>query len=395
MDPATLIMLLNATPRELQPIGGDYTYYRDLQRLSGEHLQTPILPDSLRRRASWLAGRATERACRMWEPAQVRRQFLLSGRAAHISSGQLRRVAPDIVLSHLWFPVLPRGSRVPTVWSSQGISPAVYYNRHASGGQWDLEDVIGLYRTVSRRVSALLVWTERCARTVATSCPGIEDRLYVIHPPVHVQSDGREPKPSAGDGILRLLFVGVDAEEKGLREALQAYTAVRSSGVSCEFTVVSSPPPDLTARLASTPGARLFTPAPQAEVYKLMAESDVLVLPTHADSYAKVAVEAMAHGCAVVISDPDPLPEVVPDGQVGFTVPIDNEVELVQKLKALLSNQALLRRMQMEARRLHLRRNSAEIVRGKIETMADEILQRTTLGLPGRYGPWPLTNHGS
>lgn len=386
-DAATLTMLLNATPRELHRIGGDFSYYRDLQMLSDDHLQMPILADRIGRRGRWLASRAAERACRMWEPAGVRRELLLRGRMASISSGDLRQAAPDIVLSHLWFPVLPSGTRLPTIWSSQGISPTEYYSKYVSRGQWDFEDVVDFYRTVSRRVSALLVWTERCARTVVASCPGIEERLYVIHPPVHVQGDGCEPKPSAVDGILRLLFVGVDAEEKGLREALHAYTLVHSSGLSCQFTVVSNPPPDLIARLASTPGVRFLTPAPQKDVYKLMAESDVLVLPTHADTYGKVAVEAMAFGCAVVISDLDPLPEVVPDGQVGFTVPIGDEVELVHKLQALLGNEALLRHMQAEARRLHLRRNSPKIVKKQLERMADDVLERArqrTLSFHGR-----------
>jgi glycosyltransferase involved in cell wall biosynthesis len=140
---------------------------------------------------------------------------------------------------------------------------------------------------------------------------------------------------------------------------------------------VSRPPPELVNDLQATPGVRFIPTSTSVDVRQLMAESDVLVIPTRADTYAKVAVEAMAAGCAVVITDMDPLPEVVPDGQAGFSVPVGDHAALVGRLAALAQNDGLLRRMQAEARRLHLRRNAPGVVRGQIREMVEEVLRRS------------------
>jgi glycosyltransferase involved in cell wall biosynthesis len=369
-------VLLNATEAEVGRIGGDFTHYRDLQRLSNDRLQMRMVPDGMGRRLRGLGGRVAEHACRIWEPAALRRRLFLSGRAATIYPGDLRRTGADIVFSHLWIPLLADGCRLPTVWSSEGISPAAYY-AYVNGNRWSLEDVVDLYRTAARPVSALVIFTARCASNLVAACPELEERVYVIHPPVDTPGGAVAPKPSLVDGVIRLLFVGADARRKGLPEALAAYRALPAGASRCRFTVVSRPPPDLLGELQATPGVRFIPTAPAVDVGQLMAESDILVIPTRADTYAKVAVEAMAAGCAVVITDMDPLPEVVPDGQTGFSVPIGDHAELVRKLATLVENDEVLRGMQVEARRLHLRRNAPGVVRGQIEEMVEEVLRHS------------------
>jgi glycosyltransferase involved in cell wall biosynthesis len=369
-------VLLNATEAELSRIGGDFTHYRDLLRLSDEGLQMLVLRDRPGRRLRWLRGRIAEHACRIWEPAALRRRLFFRGRAALICQGELRRTGADVVLSHLWIPRLTGGSRLPTVWSSEGISPASYY-AYVNGDSWGLEDVIDLYRTAARHVNALVVFTACCAKNVVAACPELEDRIYVIHPPVDAPGSAVGPKPSLDDGVIRLLFVGVDARRKGLPEALAAYRALSGRASRCRLTVVSRPPPELISELRATPGVRFIPTSPSVDVRQLMAESDILVIPTRADTYAKVAVEAMAAGCAVVITDMDPLPEVVPDGHAGFSVPVGDQAALVSKLAALTQNDELLRRMQTEARRLHLRRNAPGVVRTQIREMVEEVVRRS------------------
>jgi glycosyltransferase involved in cell wall biosynthesis len=242
-----------------------------------------------------------------------------------------------------------------------------------------VEDVVDLYRTVGRRVTALVIFTAACAKNLIEACPELEGRVYVIHPPVNTPCGNVAVKPSLTDGVIRLLFVGVDAQRKGLPEALVAYRALVEGGAAprCRLTVVSRPPPELLRELHATPGVRFIATAPGIDVPQLMAESDILVMPTRADTYAKVAAEAMAAGCAVVITDMDPLPEVVPDGQTGFNVPLGDQAALVRKLARLVENDGMLRRMQGEARRLHLRRNAPGVVREQIQNMVEEVLCRS------------------
>jgi hypothetical protein len=58
-------------------------------------------------------------------------------------------------------------------------------------------------------------------------------------------------------------------------------------------------------------------------------------------------------------------------------VPVGDQAALVSKLAALTQNDELLRRMQTEARRLHLRRNAPGVVRRQISEMVEEVLRRS------------------
>jgi glycosyltransferase involved in cell wall biosynthesis len=72
-------------------------------------------------------------------------------------------------------------------------------------------------------------------------------------------------------------------------------------------------------------------------VKALMAKADIFVFPTRADTYPLPAVEAMAHGCAVIVSDLQPLPEVIPNGEGRVVVPADDPYALAAKLNALIT----------------------------------------------------------
>lgn len=83
----------------------------------------------------------------------------------------------------------------------------------------------------------------------------------------------------------------------------------------------------------------------------------------------------MAHRCAVVISDVEPLPEVVPEGVAGFTVPTGDVEALVRKLEALIEDQGLLRRMQERAYEAYLQRHHPDVVAKRLREVFEQVLQ--------------------
>ncbi|HEY5983405.1 MAG TPA: glycosyltransferase [Anaerolineales bacterium] len=73
--------------------------------------------------------------------------------------------------------------------------------------------------------------------------------------------------------------------------------------------------------------------------------AEVVVLPSHYESFGLVALEAMACGTPVIASDVGGLSFLVQDGETGFTVP-DGDVEfLLARLSMLLGDPDLRRRM--------------------------------------------------
>lgn len=73
--------------------------------------------------------------------------------------------------------------------------------------------------------------------------------------------------------------------------------------------------------------------------------AEVVVMPSHYESFGMVALEAMACGAPVIASDVGGLGFLVQDGETGFTVPDGDPQLLCQKLTLLLNDAELRHRM--------------------------------------------------
>jgi len=365
-------VLLNSTKEEVDQLGGDFTHYRDWLRLRTEILDFYLVPSGKVRRGSGLSRTVLEKLCRTWQPAFFRRRLLLCSRFIWVPSKVTRLT--DLIFSHLLFPWV-RQNHVPVVWNSQGISPEQYYDTY-NRGRWTVEDVAYVYRELGRQVDALVIFTNSCARNVVTWCPELEEKVYVVPAPVFVDATDVSAKPSLRDGVIRALFTGIDAERKGLPEVLRAYSSIRERFDNVRLDIVSRPSPKLQNEIATLKDVQLHISSPRVDVKALMQQSDVFLLPTHADTYALAAVEAMAHGCAVIVSDLEPLPEIIPEGEVGFNVPIGDTDALEQRLTRLLEDRDLLRTLQGNAVRRFRRLHAPEVIVARLEEIFSQVLDR-------------------
>ena len=69
-----------------------------------------------------------------------------------------------------------------------------------------------------------------------------------------------------------------------------------------------------------------------------MAASSVLVLPSLAEGFGRVLIEAMATGTVVIGSKVGGIPEIIQEGENGFLVPADDAPALAAKLHWVLSH---------------------------------------------------------
>jgi D-inositol-3-phosphate glycosyltransferase len=73
--------------------------------------------------------------------------------------------------------------------------------------------------------------------------------------------------------------------------------------------------------------------------------AEVVVMPSHYESFGMVALEAMACGTPVIASDVGGLGFLVQDGETGYTVPDDEPDMLCDRLSLLLADRELRTRM--------------------------------------------------
>ena len=151
----------------------------------------------------------------------------------------------------------------------------------------------------------------------------------------------------AGDNTVVLGYVGRLSVEKNvalLARVERELAAMRVGGVRFLIVGHGSEEPALRAELSQANFAGVLRGTALAEAY---ANMDLLVFPSHTDTFGNVVLEALASGVPAVVT-PDGGPKfIVRDGETGFVVQDD---EFARAVAILVQDRARLERMRVCAR---------------------------------------------
>jgi glycosyltransferase involved in cell wall biosynthesis len=158
-------------------------------------------------------------------------------------------------------------------------------------GEYDLTDVLMVYSGFHRKSFEDEGFApEQIFESPLWVDPGLWYRDAVDYP-----GSAKPMKP------LKLLFVGSISLRKGIPFLLDA---VAQCGAAVELTIVGTPPlrahPSLVAK---TKNVTYLSPQSKTKLRNTYQMHDVLVLPSVCDSFGFVALEAMACGLPVIITE--------------------------------------------------------------------------------------------
>jgi len=198
-------------------------------------------------------------------------------------------------------------------------------------------------------------------------------KIVVIPPGVDVNRFYPIPRDEAMEYIgvppcgRMILFVGRVEPLKGLIILLEAIVRLKQqkSLENNKFClVVIGGDPDEDSDKMSAEMARIQALCEQYGLQDLVAflgkraqdtlpyyysAAEMVVVPSHYESFGMVALEAMACGTPVVASQIGGLAYLVQDGITGFTVPVDDPEALADRMSTLLSDSVLRERMGKQA----------------------------------------------
>jgi len=180
-------------------------------------------------------------------------------------------------------------------------------------------------------IADYLVVPSSYARDTFTAEGYPKERIFV-NPygadPTQFHSDGKQ------DEIFRVLFVGQITARKGVHYLLRAMSELRLP--NSELLLVGTVDPLFAPVLSCFEGTfRHVGDVPKIELMRYYNRSSVLVLPSIADAYALVVLEALACGLPVIVTTNTGAKEMVRDGEDGFVVPIRDVGALKQKILLL------------------------------------------------------------
>lgn len=158
------------------------------------------------------------------------------------------------------------------------------------------------------------------------------------------QDNNFKKKYSNGKKIL--LYVGRISESKGLQYVLKALKNIdakflivgRDAGYKKTIEKIIS-----ENRLNSK--VEIIGDADNKSIPKFYSIADIFVLFSEWEGFGISVLEAMASGKPVIVSDRGALPIIVKNNQEGFVVPFKNVKLLRVKIKELLNNSSLSKKM--------------------------------------------------
>ena len=201
-------------------------------------------------------------------------------------------------------------------------------------GGWKRQATDRLYAEATH----LFGWNEWVARSLRGEYGVPAAKVSAVSPGTDITRFCPKPEAKPGDGVTRLLFVGGDFERKGgdlllrfLRERSAALPPIELHCVTRDS--VEGAPDNVVFH------KNIANNSP--ELVALYQRCDLFVLPTRADCYSLVALEAMASGLPVIITNMGGISDIVAPGETGILLPEgDNYDALVAALNELLPDGA-------------------------------------------------------
>jgi alpha-maltose-1-phosphate synthase len=169
-------------------------------------------------------------------------------------------------------------------------------------------------------------------------------RLHLV--PLGVDVDLFRPLPRTKSGPFTIGFVGQVTQRKGVSYLLHAFEALRPLGV--RLLVVGRPVGPRHAWLRSGVEHRL--PVARSTLPEVYAEMDVVVLPSLIEGFGLTALESMACGVPVIVSENTFGSDVVIDGKNGYVVPIRDSSAICDRIELLLNDETLQMKLGVGAR---------------------------------------------
>lgn len=187
------------------------------------------------------------------------------------------------------------------------------------------------------------------------------DELRVPEAKVKVLLNGAPGPPrldhprSRGTDPLKVLFLGRLCERKGVRHMLEALGDPRVRNESWIATLAgdgaSAPYRRRAEELGLADRVSFSGWVDSDEARAMLADTDVLVLPSHAEGLPMSVIEAFAHGVAVVSTPVGAIPEILEDAVNGLLVSPGDSAQLAQALLTILQDEPLRRRLAESGRR--------------------------------------------
>jgi glycosyltransferase involved in cell wall biosynthesis len=243
--------------------------------------------------------------------------------------------------------------------------------------RWTYNPNIILEKRVFEAAARVITTTEWARRSVIENYNIDENKVKVIYPGINIVKF-EPPDRSKRDPKARynILFMGGDFKRKGGEDVLEVFLT-KFSEVANLHLVTYAPIECKHPNVYIYKNIKAYTP----EFLELYYQADAFVMPTYADAYGTVFLEAMAAGLPVIATRLGPIREIVSHGETGFLIEPGDRHELACRIRDLIENPNLNREMGAKGRLVAERKFNAKTNFQTLESLFKEISVSEKLAL--------------
>ena len=318
----------------------------------------------------------------------------------------LRAVArPDIVHSHHWMSGVAalawaREMGVPHVQSFHSV--AAPPNRPLSDGEPpESPRRVDGERVVARLSDTIVAISVAEARTVVDRCGADPDRVVIVRPGVDLDlfhpADTRTPdaNPTEGNGAASagatgdngyVMFIARLQPLKGPDLALRALSHIEqwqrphllvTGDVSEDFAEYAAELHELVRRLGLSDFVTFTGAVDRPRLAQLLRDAELLLVPSHSETFGLVALEAAASGVPVLAAAAGGLREAVAHQETGQLIDSREPEDWGRAMRHVLHSPGL-RASMGRAARIHARRFEWRWSAARLEDVYGDLLGRCT-----------------
>jgi len=214
--------------------------------------------------------------------------------------------------------------------------------------RWTFKPNILMEKSVYNKAAKILTWTEWARSSVINDYDISPDKVIHLPPGVDtklISFTDRELRSK--QNLYQLLFIGADFKRKGGEDVLSVFLENFSDKAFLSIVTLD----DVKCK---HPNVNIYNniKAYTTEWFELYRQADAFVMPTYADAFGLVFIEAMASGLPIIASKLVQTTEIVRDGETGFLITAGDRKELANRLQTLIDNPELGIQMGKKARKI-------------------------------------------
>ncbi|MCB2195273.1 MAG: glycosyltransferase family 4 protein [Bacteroidetes bacterium] len=268
---------------------------------------------------------------------------------------------------------------VPIVLLSKILCSKVVYHLHNKGVKANQEKRLNnlLYKVVFKK-SLVILLSELLFSDIERYV--IRDQVYIC--PNGIHDITQEIVPKNNNRLVQVLFLSNLIESKGVYLLLRAFSELKKTNVPFRGIFVGGEG-DIThiqfqqklKELDLEKDVLYLGKKYGNEKNRVFQETDIFAFPTYNDTFGLVNLEAMQHSLPVVSTKEGGIPDVVEHGKTGFLIDKNDHEALAMKIKQLIEDESLRKRMGKLGRLKYENSFTLEVFENKIVEILNNIIK--------------------